>query len=142
MSVQCSESLYGTPAVTEMGLGAGGKMRQQIYVDNEGIDAWDRTVSSRCYARLCLAEEWTKFTGEKAPHAPPSAKDYSDAGLPWFSYESDAPAMTGETPLTGISSVNKLMKKKVGLGLPDNETLVQLKTTAIKSKARKKVSEF
>ena len=117
-------------------------MRQQIYVDDQGIDAWDRTVSSRCYARLCLAEEWTKFTGEKAPHEPPSAKEYSNAGLPWFSYESDAPAMTGETTLTGISSVNKLMKQKVGLGLPDNETLLQLNTKVIKSKDRKQVSEF
>ena len=50
--------------------------------------------------------------------------------------------MTGETTLTGISSVNKLMKQKVGLGLPDNETLLQLNTKVIKSKDRKQVSEF
>src|SRR5262245_42667287 len=38
-----------------MGLAAGGRMRQEIYADPYGLDAWDQSVSSRCFVTLVNA---------------------------------------------------------------------------------------
>ena len=35
--------------IEEMGIGAGGSMRQEIYEDEHGIDAWDLDNSERCF---------------------------------------------------------------------------------------------
>jgi hypothetical protein len=109
--------------ITEAGLGAGGRMRQEIVVDEHGVGAWDTSLASRCFVHLCLADDWRRLTGSLPPHPPPTAKDYAAAGLPWFDYNSNKPAIAGSTPLTDIKSVNTLVGEKTGLVLPDNETI-------------------
>jgi hypothetical protein len=68
----------------EMGLAPGGLMRQEIYQDPHGIDAWDESHCSRCYVNLLNSVAYADVTGLRPPTMPPTAADYSAAGLPWF----------------------------------------------------------
>ncbi len=100
------------PAAQAMGLAAGGRMRQQIYADPYGIDAWDRTASSRCFVTLADAVQWREITGEPPAARPPTAADYSKAGLPWFDYYAEAETLAGAPALTMVKSVAELAAEK------------------------------
>ncbi len=52
-----------------MALAAGGRMTQQIYKDPYGLDAWDQSVSSRCFVTLVDAVQWHEITerGRRRP---------------------------------------------------------------------------
>ena len=89
-----------------MGLAPGGQMRQQIYEDHFGFEAWDRGHSSRCFVHLCNSLVWQGLTGHLPPYPPPTAKSYSRAGLPWFDYYQDhVEALPGSNTLAGLKSV-------------------------------------
>ncbi len=107
-----------------MGLAAGGKMRQEISVDPYELDDWDLEHGQRCFVHLCNSAVWQQVTGTAPPTLPPSAKDYSQAGLPWFEYYSDAPAVEGGKLLSAIKSVFQLGKDKGQTPLPENAPAV------------------
>src|SRR5580765_1747087 len=69
-----------------MGLAPGGRMRQEIYEDPFSIHDWDTERSSRCFIHLVNSVTWRAITGEAPPTRPPTAKDYTRAGYPWFDY--------------------------------------------------------
>ncbi len=122
-------------SVNEAGLGAGGRMRQEITADPYGLDCWDAAATSSCTVRLCLADDWRRLTGMPPPHQPPSAQVYSAVGLPWFDYESGLPAVTGETALSKVKSVNTLVEEKVGLGLGNNTPVMTPNVVQLTGKA-------
>jgi hypothetical protein len=96
----------------EMGLAPGGKMRQEIYEDPYGIHDWD-DQQSRCFIHLANSLVWRSITGENPPTRPPTAKEYTDAGLPWFDYYAeDATALKGAPVLDKMKSVAQLSKEK------------------------------
>ncbi len=89
-----------------LGLAAGGLMRQEIYEDEYGIDAWDTTNPSRCFVHILNSEQWKSSTGKSMPTTPLSASDYTDAGLPWFEVDSgDTPNLEGSEILRELDSV-------------------------------------
>jgi hypothetical protein len=105
--------LADMPAAAAMGLAAGGRMRQQIYDDPHGLEAWDQTVSSRCFVTLADAVQWLKITGEAPPTKPPTAADYTKAGLPWFDYyAADVQTLAGAPGLTAVKSVAEMAEEK------------------------------
>jgi hypothetical protein len=106
-----------------MGLAAGGRMKQQIYADPYGIDAWDQSVSSRCFVTLVNAVQWLEVTGEAPPTRPPTAADYTNAGLPWFDYyAADLETLAGAPALTLVKSVAEMAADKGEQPLgPDGE---------------------
>jgi hypothetical protein len=89
----------------EMGLAPGGLMRQEIYEDEYGLDAWDLTQGARCFVHLANSAIYQTITGHRPPHPPPTAKDYSQAGLPWFDYYGDGKALPGSGVLGKLSSL-------------------------------------
>lgn len=96
-----------------MALAAGGRMKQHIYKDPHGIEAWDHAVSSRCFVTLVDAVQWVEITGEKPAAKPPTAEDYSAAGLPWFDYyAADLEALGGAQALTLVKSVAEMAAEK------------------------------
>lgn len=98
---------------SEMGLGLGGAMRQVIFPDVYGLDAWDLEKSQRCFVMLMNAEQWMSMTGEEPPLSPLSAKEYSKAGLPWFDYyDADKKVIEGAKALGDIKSVKEIAKSK------------------------------
>ncbi len=60
----------------DMGLAPGGRMKQEIYDDPYGLDAWDQRHSSRCFVTIANSAVWTAVTGERPPTEPPTAKEY------------------------------------------------------------------
>jgi len=97
----------------EMGLGAGGLMRQEVYRDRHGFKAWDRTQTKRCFVHLCNSMVWREITGSNPPHPPLTAAEYKKAGIPWFDYyRDDQKALKGSKRLAGVKSVAELGKEK------------------------------
>ena len=116
---------YGPdPAPCEMGLAPGGQMRQEIYDDEYGLDAWDERHTRRCFVTIANSMQWLAITGEHPPTTPPTARQYTDAGLPWFDYyDGDRKAISGSESLGGLKSVAETGLEKGESPLPENESL-------------------
>jgi hypothetical protein len=120
-----SVASFGAPIASsmpleEMGMAPGGLMRQQIYVDPYGIDAWDTTIS-RCFVHILNSTQYLAVTGSAPPTVPPTAEAYSKAGLPWFDYyAADLTALKGSQKLAGLDSVAAKGVKKGESALPEN----------------------
>lgn len=112
------------PPSAAMGLAPGGKMRQSIEEDPFKFADWDLEHSSRCFVHIANSLVWQSITGAPPPNPPPTAKHYTDAGLPWFDIYSDpATALPGSKVLKGLKSVVQLGKKKGAAPLPENESV-------------------
>ena len=108
----------------DMGLAAGGQMRQEIYDDSFGFDDWDRRHSSRCFVHIANSMVWRGITGEPPPTVPPTSNEYTKAGLPWFEYYADgSEALAGSDTLANVKSVAALGKDKGDVPLPENESV-------------------
>jgi hypothetical protein len=73
-----------------MGLGAGGVMRQKIYPDLYGIDAWDQDNYGSVDVRIVNSLQFRELTGHEPPPTPIDAKIYTEHGLPWFELYDEA----------------------------------------------------
>jgi hypothetical protein len=76
--------------VAPMGLGAGGMMKQKIYSDPYGIDAWDQDNYGRIFVHIINSAEFFEITGLEPPPTPIAAKTYTEYGLPWFDLYDEA----------------------------------------------------
>lgn len=107
---------------TDMGLAPGGLMRQELYEDNYGDDAWETGICSRCFVHLLNSEQYSSVTGSPAPQKPPTAADYSKAGLPWFDYYGkDKKPLPGSQILSGLLSVGAKQVQKDEKVISDTE---------------------
>ena len=105
-----------------MGLGAGGRMKQEIYADHHRLEDWDGTQTSRCFVHLCDALVWREITGENPPHTPATASEYARARLPWFEfYRDDLAVLEGSKKLAGVKSVVKISKEKGDKAVTGND---------------------
>ena len=106
----------------DMGLAPGGLMRQEIYEDEHGIDAWDASTGSRCFAHIVNSVQLLHLTGCQPPSKPPTAQDYTNARLPWYDYYGgDLKALEGAKKLVELDSVASVRLKKGEGFLPDND---------------------
>ncbi|HPA17468.1 MAG TPA: hypothetical protein PLU30_06945 [Verrucomicrobiae bacterium] len=118
------EAMPCCESAPDMSLGAGGRMRQEIYEDRRGAGAWDTHVSSRCFVHLCNSRAWRKITGTKPPSPPFSAAEYTRHGLPWFDYYDDSKvAVGGAEPLKDLKSIAEMGEGKGEIPLPENESV-------------------
>ena len=137
---------YGPPPVysppREMGLAPGGLMRQEIYEDEYGLEAWETSVRSRCFVHILNSVQFFDVTGARPPSKPPTAREYTAAGLPWFDYYGgDLKALEGAQELAGLDSVAvKKLKKGEGV-LADNEP-VEPKVVKTLGKGKVREGEF
>jgi hypothetical protein len=108
----------------DMGLGAGGTMRQEIFKDRHDFSDWDLSLTSRCFVHLCNSLVWRQVTGSNPPHPPFTAKEYARAGVPWFDYyRDDLPALSGSAVLDKVKSVFALGQAKGDKPLPDDSSM-------------------
>jgi hypothetical protein len=118
---------YLAPSMSEgldMGLGAGGTMRQEILKDRHNFSDWDLSLTSRCFVHLCNSLLWRQVTGSNPPHPPFTAKEYRKAGIPWFDYyRDDLSALSGSTVLDKVKSVFALGQAKGEKPLPENGSI-------------------
>lgn len=111
-------------ASPDMGLGAGGRIRQEVVEDPFDLDDWDIGHGSRCFVHLADAAAWELITGAPPPQKPPSAAEYAAAGLPWFEWYGGRgkPALAGAEPLGGLKSVAAIGAERGQALLPENDT--------------------
>ena len=102
----------------EMGLAAGGRMRQQLYPDPHGLDTWDEANFGRVYVHIANSEAWTRITGEPLPPTPVDVRAYMAAGLPWFDlYDDHLGDIEASAVLAGVKSVDELDAQHVADGV-------------------------
>jgi len=107
-----------------MGLGAGGRMKQQIYADQHDPQDWDMEHSSSCFVHLCDALLWREITSENPPQTPVTAREYERAGLPWFDYyRDDLAILEGSKTLAGAKSVQTLSQQKGDQAVKGNQSV-------------------
>ena len=124
MFQRCMDSVMHCEEVSDsaMGLAPGGLMRQNIHEDEYGFDAWDTSQASRCFVHILNSEQWQHATGQPVPGKPPTAADYSNAGLPWFEhYDDTQKPLAGSGKLAGLHSVAAMGVQQGEKPLSDNE---------------------
>lgn len=116
--------LCGAPLEMEMGLAPGGRMRQEIFDDPNEFSDWDFSHKSRCFVHLANSLSWRAITGKNPPTTPFTAKEYTDAGLPWFDYyDENLAALDGARKLAELKSVARMGREKGDVPLPENESV-------------------
>ena len=136
----CYSSSCGVSA-PDMALAPGGRMRQEIYDDEYDWQDWDLAHSSRCFVHIANSLVWRAITGEDPPTVPPTAKEYTDAGLPWFDYYDERPAREGSERFSRLKSVAELAQEKGGAPLPENapvtpENVIALRRSLTRDQVR------
>ena len=96
------------PGGAAMGLGAGGRMKQKIYPDPYGVDAFD-TEGTRIFVHLVHALRWRELTGEEPPATPVTSATYAQHGLPWFDlYDDHLSTLAPTTTLQAVKSLGQI----------------------------------
>src|SRR5262249_54413027 len=100
----------GAPmAALDMGLGAGGRIRQKIYPDPYGMPAWDAGTCTALTVHLVNSVVFAALTREAPPPSPIDARTYTEFGLPWFDlYDEALGDVAAATPLTDVKSIAEL----------------------------------
>jgi hypothetical protein len=108
----------------DMGLAPGGQMRQNIQEDPYDFDEWDHNRAGRCFIHLANSLIWRKITGSNPPTTPPTAAEYTRAGLPWFEYYDDhLPAIASPGRLSKLKSIVTIATETRDVPLPENESV-------------------
>ena len=120
-----SDSLEQERGVSaEMGIGAGGKMKQEIFKDPHGLDVWQRSQKARCFVHLANSMAWEAITQKKPPATPVTASVYTRQGYPWFDYYDESQEALGGTEK--LKSLKSIMERGFQKGmpmLPENESV-------------------
>lgn len=92
----------------EMGLAAGGKIKQKIYPDPYGIDTWDQDSRETVFVHLVNSGQYKAITNEEPPPTPIDAKTYTEYGLPWFDLYDEAKGdVSASEKLAQVKSVTE-----------------------------------
>jgi len=84
-------------ASRQMGLSAGGAIRQRIYSDEYRHDEWMSAPAGKCFVRIIHCSDWARLTGFSPPHQPITAAKYEAAGIPWFAEYSQGALLPGSS---------------------------------------------
>merc|ERR1712190_311965 len=94
----------------EMGLAAGGKMKQKIYEDDEcNINMYNLKKVTRVFVNIANGNMWRKITGNALPESPINPKMYKMYGYPWFALYDDSMAdVAANEDLANVKSINEI----------------------------------
>jgi len=97
---------------------------------------------SRCFVHITNSMVWRSITGQEPPTTPPTAREYTRAGLPWFDlYDEHANALQGSNDLAGLKSVKEIGEEKGDVPLPENESVKPEEVIKILTRPRDAVRE-
>lgn len=118
---------------TEMGIAAGGKMKQDIYPDPHGVDTWDRENFGRAYVHIVNSLMYREITGKEPPPTPVTARTYAQYGLPWFDlYQEGLGDISPSEALAKVKSIKEIDKKKGFAPQQDDDSIDIPKEKVIK----------
>ena len=116
--------------VGEMGLGAGGRMKQKIYPDPYGIDTWDAQNYGSVFIHIVNSRQYQELTGLIPLPTPISAQTYTEYKLPWFDlYDEALGDVAASETLAGVKSIKE---KEVEKGITPQEERVRVDPSTIK----------
>lgn len=105
---ECCDAIPSPPP--GMGLGAGGRMVQRIYPDDQPRGTWDAASARVVHVHLATTRMWASITGEAPPPTPVSAEAYLRHGLPWFGlYDEHRGDLAPPAALRKVRSVAAMM---------------------------------
>lgn len=116
----------------EMGIAAGGSIRQQILEDQYGYQTWDEESLVRLTIRIVDTITFKRITRHDAPPTPVSAEHYTKAGMPWFHYVEHAPSLSPSGILARIRGVRQIDRLK-GAKSDQVQAPVQIKPEQIRA---------
>lgn len=152
MSIQASASFSMEPqslrsqsmnmaqrAIPDMGLGAGGRMKQDIAESEYSVDDFAQ-VSSKCFISLANSMMWSHLTGKVPPTLPLTAETYARYKMPWFDYYSDGDILDGSEVLSKVKTVHEVDIETGNKALPENHSIKNMTLPVMKlnTKASKK----
>ncbi len=110
MVASCASLAYSVCESGAMGLGAGGRIQQEIYRDRFKKSDWRALPSARAWVHLVAAGHWFALTGERAPSTPVDTDAYNRAKLPWFDYyDAELQDVAVSAALAGVQTVGALL---------------------------------
>lgn len=126
----------------EMGLAAGGKMKQSIYPDSYGVDTWDEENFGRVYVHIVNSMMYREITGMEPPPTPVTAKMYTEYGLPWFDlYDEEKGDVPSSKKLSKVKSVKEMDKEKGFEPQQDDKTVKVPNKQVVKLKKDKNIKD-
>jgi predicted RNA-binding protein with RPS1 domain len=100
-----------TQQARELGIAAGGRMKQQITKDPYGAEFWDQENTSRIFVHIVNSTMFQQITGRRPPETPISAQTYTQHRYPWYDmYNEDGVAPTGA--FNNIKSVRDIDQER------------------------------
>jgi hypothetical protein len=121
-----------TSQAQEMGMAAGGKMKQKVYPDPYGLETWDASTFGELYVYILNSAQYESVTGQAPPPSPVSAKTYTEYGLPWFElYDEAAASLPPVEKLGGVKSIQE-MESERGSSPGEEESSVEIDLAQIK----------
>ncbi|MDP9377232.1 MAG: hypothetical protein M3P40_06620, partial [Actinomycetota bacterium] len=114
-----------------MGLGAGGRMRQEIYADDYGIETWETSPTATVRIDLVDALAFEALTRLAVP-SPVDARTYTEFGLPWFDLlEPTRRDIQAATRLAAVRSIADLeARSEEPLAIPAEQVVRLLRLRA------------
>ncbi len=103
----------GSTVTADMGLGAGGTMKQKIYEDPHGIDTWDEDNTAHVFIHIVNSDAYKAITGLEPPESPVSAEAYTKYGFPWFDiYDEHMTDISAPDDLKSVQSIKDMDAEK------------------------------
>jgi hypothetical protein len=125
-NVSFSIGRLGSSPAPEMGIAAGGKIKQIIYPDNHGLETWSTECFRGITIHLVNSLVYKSITGEDPPASPVTAERYRDAGIPWYShFDENVIPVKPPSVFKKILSVMAIEKRR-GVLPNESETPIQI----------------
>ncbi|CAN8095472.1 unnamed protein product [Discula destructiva] len=104
----------------QMGLAGGGKIQQSIETDLYDSRFWFRGLTLPISVQILNSNAFRRVTGFDPPPCPLTARQYADAGLPFFEMFEESSAVSGKEAFASLKSVNELeQQKETACGVED-----------------------
>lgn len=122
--------------VEEMGVGAGGAIRQRMYPDPYGVTVWNPCQYGRVFVHIVNSLQFREIVDRDPPIPPIDARTYTQYGFPWFELYEEEP--DGLVASVQISSVPTIRQRDAELGkLIDSDEKLRIPEAQIRKIARR-----
>ena len=122
----------------EMGLAAGGKMKQELYPDPHGVEVWDQDQHGRVFVHVVNSMMYRQITGEEPPPTPITARLYTEYGFPWFElYDENKGDLPPTDKLKAVKTVKQMDHDK-GFAPQQDDSPVNVPDDQVKTLGKSK----
>ena len=97
----------------EMGIAAGGRIKQKIIEDTYGADSWNEAAFRQVIVHIVNSAVFKDLTGKELPPTPITPEQYQRFGIPWYSdYDEQIPKIAPPGLFRRILSIGQIDRKR------------------------------